>query len=174
MGQAQEAVDEGPALVEADRALDGALGELVEHDHGGHDQDVRRAAHGPAHIIPLGFQSKIRMDSRPRSCDIPCVMIERVGQERRREGLRDERRWRAVRARDRTFDGAFVFGVRSTGIYCRPSCPARRPLRRNVVFFPVAEAAEGAGSGLPLGSSRGETTTLPLPTEMMRRHDPSW
>jgi len=57
----------------------------------------------------------------------------------------DERRWRAVRARDGRFDGAFVFGVRSTGIYCRPSCPARRPLRRNVVFFPVAEAAEGAG-----------------------------
>lgn len=57
----------------------------------------------------------------------------------------DERRWRAVRARDRRFDGAFVFGVRSTGIYCRPSCPARRPLRRNVVFFIVAEAAEGAG-----------------------------
>lgn len=57
----------------------------------------------------------------------------------------DERRWRAVRARDPRFDGAFVFGVRSTGVYCRPSCPARRPRRRNVVFFPVAEAAEGAG-----------------------------
>ena len=57
----------------------------------------------------------------------------------------DERRWRAVQARDPRFDGAFVFGVRSTGIYCRPTCPARRPLRRNVVFFPVAEAAEGAG-----------------------------
>ena len=62
--------------------------------------------------------------------------------ERSRE---DERRWRAVRARDPRFDGAFVFGVRSTGIYCRPSCPARRPRRRNVVFFGVAEAAEGAG-----------------------------
>jgi len=57
----------------------------------------------------------------------------------------DDRRWRAVRARDPRFDGAFVFGVRSTGIYCRPSCPARRPRRRNVVFFTVAEAAEGAG-----------------------------
>ena len=57
----------------------------------------------------------------------------------------DDRWWRAVRARDPRFDGTFVFGVRSTGIYCRPTCPARRPLRRNVVFFPVAEAAEGAG-----------------------------
>jgi AraC family transcriptional regulator of adaptative response/methylated-DNA-[protein]-cysteine methyltransferase len=61
------------------------------------------------------------------------------------DDVRDERRWRAVQARDRRFDGDFVFAVRSTGIYCRPSCPARRPLRRNVVFFAVAEAAEGAG-----------------------------
>jgi AraC family transcriptional regulator, regulatory protein of adaptative response / methylated-DNA-[protein]-cysteine methyltransferase len=70
------------------------------------------------------------------------AVAERGVAERRRQ---DERRWRAVLARDPRFDGAFVFGVRSTGIYCRPSCPARRPRRRNVVFFPVAEAAEGAG-----------------------------
>jgi len=57
----------------------------------------------------------------------------------------DERKWRAVMARDAGFDGAMVFAVRSTGIYCRPSCPARRPRRQNVVFFPRAEAAEGAG-----------------------------
>jgi AraC family transcriptional regulator of adaptative response/methylated-DNA-[protein]-cysteine methyltransferase len=56
-----------------------------------------------------------------------------------------EERWRAVVARDRRFDGRFVFGVRSTGIYCRPSCPARRPRPENVVFFPVPEAAEQAG-----------------------------
>src|SRR2546422_4724061 len=48
-------------------------------------------------------------------------------------------------ARDAGFDGAMVFAVRSTGIYCRPSCPARRPRRQNVVFFPRPEAAEGAG-----------------------------
>ncbi len=54
-------------------------------------------------------------------------------------------RWQAVVERDRAFDGRFVFGVRSTGVYCRPSCPARRPLRRNVVFFPLPEAAETAG-----------------------------
>jgi AraC family transcriptional regulator of adaptative response/methylated-DNA-[protein]-cysteine methyltransferase len=50
-----------------------------------------------------------------------------------------------VLARDRRLDGAFVFAVRSTGIYCRPSCPARRPTRRQVVFFPLPEAAERAG-----------------------------
>jgi len=57
----------------------------------------------------------------------------------------NDRKWEAVLARDAGFDGAMVFAVRSTGIYCRPSCPARRPRRDNVVFFPRPEAAEGAG-----------------------------
>jgi AraC family transcriptional regulator of adaptative response/methylated-DNA-[protein]-cysteine methyltransferase len=57
----------------------------------------------------------------------------------------DGRRWQAVLARDRRMDGAFVFGVRSTHIYCRPSCPSRRPRRERVVFFPVPEAAENQG-----------------------------
>jgi AraC family transcriptional regulator of adaptative response/methylated-DNA-[protein]-cysteine methyltransferase len=56
-----------------------------------------------------------------------------------------EDRWRAVASRDRGFDGRFVFAVRTTGIYCRPSCPARRPRRENVAFFPFPEAAEQAG-----------------------------
>lgn len=53
--------------------------------------------------------------------------------------------WQAVQARDKRYDGCFVFAVRSTGIYCRPSCPARTPLRKNITFFPLAEAAERAG-----------------------------
>src|SRR5436190_8030393 len=53
--------------------------------------------------------------------------------------------WNAVVARDSSRDGSFVFAVRSTGIYCRPSCPARRPRREQVSFFPVPEAAEQAG-----------------------------
>jgi len=53
--------------------------------------------------------------------------------------------WRAVLARDRRFDGAFVYAVRSTGIYCRPSCGSRRPRRDQVTFFPIPEAAERAG-----------------------------
>ena len=47
--------------------------------------------------------------------------------------------------RDTRFDGRVFFGVRSTGIYCRPSCPARRPRREQVVFFQIPEAAESAG-----------------------------
>lgn len=54
-------------------------------------------------------------------------------------------RWAAVLARDTRCDGAFVFAVRTTGIYCRPGCPARRPKRENVVFFESVRAAEVAG-----------------------------
>ena len=56
-----------------------------------------------------------------------------------------ERAWAAVRARDRSFDGKFVTGVLSTGIYCRPSCAARHPKRENVRFFAKPEHAEAAG-----------------------------
>jgi AraC family transcriptional regulator, regulatory protein of adaptative response / methylated-DNA-[protein]-cysteine methyltransferase len=54
-------------------------------------------------------------------------------------------RWQAVQTRDRSADGAFVYAVRSTGIYCRPSCPSRKPRREQVVFFPLPEAAEQKG-----------------------------
>lgn len=53
--------------------------------------------------------------------------------------------WDAVAARDRTLDGVFFYAVMSTGIYCRPSCPSKRPRRENVVFFRAREAAERAG-----------------------------
>ena len=54
-------------------------------------------------------------------------------------------RYRAVAARDRRFDGQFVMGVRTTGIYCRPSCPARTPKPGNVEFLPTSAAAHLAG-----------------------------
>lgn len=53
--------------------------------------------------------------------------------------------WQAVLARDRSFDGRFVTGVLSTGIYCRPSCAARHPRRENVRFFADGTAARAAG-----------------------------
>src|ERR687895_691713 len=54
-------------------------------------------------------------------------------------------RWQAVLDRDRGRDGDFVFAVSTTGIYCRPSCPARRPRPENVSFFANPAAAERAG-----------------------------
>lgn len=53
--------------------------------------------------------------------------------------------WRAVERRDRRSDGAFVYAVRSTGVYCKPSCPSRRPSRANVRFFLTTTDAELAG-----------------------------
>ncbi len=59
--------------------------------------------------------------------------------------LDDEARWRIALAKDRRFDGTFVTGVHSTGIYCRPSCPARPPKRENVSFYATSADAEVAG-----------------------------
>ncbi|MBK9162513.1 MAG: bifunctional DNA-binding transcriptional regulator/O6-methylguanine-DNA methyltransferase Ada [Acidobacteria bacterium] len=53
--------------------------------------------------------------------------------------------WNAVKANDTRFDGVFFLGVRTTGIYCRPSCRARLPKRENIAFFPSWQAAESKG-----------------------------
>src|SRR5512135_389882 len=53
--------------------------------------------------------------------------------------------WQAVQARDAAFDGTFVYAVRSTGIYCKPSCASRRPRAEQVRFFEGPQAAEAAG-----------------------------
>jgi AraC family transcriptional regulator of adaptative response/methylated-DNA-[protein]-cysteine methyltransferase len=57
----------------------------------------------------------------------------------------DAARWQAVLNRDAAADGTFVYAVQSTGIYCRPSCPSRRPRRDRVTFFALPEAAAHAG-----------------------------
>jgi len=59
--------------------------------------------------------------------------------------MNDERRWQAVLGREAAMDGRFVYAVRSTGIYCRPTCPSRRPRRDQVMFFARPGAAEQAG-----------------------------
>lgn len=59
--------------------------------------------------------------------------------------LDDDACYRAMQARDTAFDGVFVTCVRTTGIYCRPSCTVRQPLRKNIFFLPGNEAAEAAG-----------------------------
>ena len=53
--------------------------------------------------------------------------------------------WGAFERRDRSWDGRVIGAVRTTGVYCKPSCPARRPRRENVEFFVDAEAARAAG-----------------------------
>ncbi len=56
-----------------------------------------------------------------------------------------DRLWTAVVDRDRAFDGRFVYAVTSTGVFCRPSCPSRRPARRRVRFYATPAAARSAG-----------------------------
>jgi AraC family transcriptional regulator of adaptative response/methylated-DNA-[protein]-cysteine methyltransferase len=72
----------------------------------------------------------------------------------------DDARWRAVLNRDRRYDGAFVYAVRSTGIYCRPSCSSRRPRRPQVVFFLLPAVAERAGFR-PCRRCRPQAAALP-------------
>ena len=72
-------------------------------------------------------------------------MSEKTDHLVKNDGYSEEQRWQAVLTRDGRYDGEFVYGVRSTGIYCRPICPSRRPQRKQAVFFPVPELAERAG-----------------------------
>ncbi|MEG3134602.1 bifunctional DNA-binding transcriptional regulator/O6-methylguanine-DNA methyltransferase Ada [Rouxiella sp. T17] len=57
----------------------------------------------------------------------------------------EERRWQAITQRDATADGQFFYAVKTTGIYCAPSCPSRQPNRENVEFFTLGEEAEQRG-----------------------------
>jgi AraC family transcriptional regulator, regulatory protein of adaptative response / methylated-DNA-[protein]-cysteine methyltransferase len=59
--------------------------------------------------------------------------------------MNGDSQWTAVLDRDRRADGTFVYAVRTTGVYCRPTCPSRRAKRTNVEFFGTPAAAEGAG-----------------------------
>ncbi len=75
--------------------------------------------------------------------------------------------WQAVLAKDARFDGTFLYAVRSTGIYCRPSCPARRPRREQVLFFPLPEAAQQEGFR-PCQRCTPENATNP-PSDLVQR-----
>ncbi len=69
------------------------------------------------------------------TAEMPAAVTEQV----------DDRRWQAVLDRDASLDGAFVFAVSSTGVFCRPSCPSKRPRRQNVRFFAQPLEAERSG-----------------------------
>lgn len=89
----------------------------------------------------------------------------------------EEFRWIAIINRDRSVAGTFVYGVTSTGIYCRSGCPSRRPLRRNVVFFATPAGAAEAGFR-PCQRCRPELVVAPDPgvdavVELCRRLEDS-
>ncbi len=76
----------------------------------------------------------------------------------RAPGLDHESCYRAVRSRDRRFDGVFYTAVRTTGIYCRPSCPARTPAPANVDLPPDGR---GRAGGRATGPASGASRTRP-------------
>lgn len=79
--------------------------------------------------------------------------------------LSDEQAWAAILERDGRLDGRLYYGVTSTGVYCRPSCPSRRPLRRNARFFALPADAEGAGYRPCLRCDpRGDRAVAPPPS----------
>ncbi|HUZ01713.1 MAG TPA: bifunctional DNA-binding transcriptional regulator/O6-methylguanine-DNA methyltransferase Ada [Thermomicrobiaceae bacterium] len=84
-----------------------------------------------------------------------------------RSEMTDAERWQAVEARAAGADGRFVYAVRSTGIYCRPSCPSRRPGREQTVFFPDPATAEDSGFR-PCRRCRPEQAIAPR-AELVRR-----
>src|SRR5262249_44043433 len=81
----------------------------------------------------------------------------------------NENFWHAVENRDRSFDGAFVFAVSTTSIYCRPSCPSKHPDKRNVRFFAIPEAARQAGFRACLRCKPDDAETSDPHVELTRR-----
>lgn len=77
-------------------------------------------------------------------------------------GVEESERWDAVQRRDRQFDGTFVYAVRTTGIYCRPSCTSRRPNPENVAYFDGPQLAERAGFRACLRCQPGLASSEPL------------
>jgi hypothetical protein len=87
------------------------------------------------------FESRFRIDV----LDLPAYPIFMTSIEA--APILDEQTcWQAVLERDRRSDGKFVYAVRSTGIFCRPSCPSRKPRREQVSFFPDPGAAQHRGT----------------------------
>ncbi len=100
--------------------------------------------------LRFNFESKIRSQSTYSKSGRSSLMLKTQQTSSQLEALAKtelppDHRWTAILARDETKDGVFVFGVRSTGIYCKPSCPARHPQIEQVVFFHRPEEAEQSG-----------------------------
>src|SRR5262245_9378661 len=81
---------------------------------------------------------------------------------------RDAQRWTEVLARDRAADGRFFYAVTSTGVFCRPSCPSRRPRRENVRFFETPAQAAEAGFRACKRCRPTETVAAPLEAAIRR------
>ena len=94
-------------------------------------------------VVPSSVHEQHRLEYGPAEAGPYRRKFDETGTER--IGYDDEARWTAVLEHDRAADGRFVYAVSSTGIYCRPSCPSRRPRRDRVAFFDAPADARVAG-----------------------------
>ncbi len=85
--------------------------------------------------------------------------------------LTDDQRWQSVLARDSNADGEFVFAVRTTGIFCRPSCRARHALRENVSFY--ANASEALAAGFRPCKRVSQTKPIPCNIALIKLPTPA-
>jgi len=86
-----------------------------------------------------------------------------------RRPSKEDERWRAVVSRDANSDGRFFYCVKTTGVYCRPSCPSRTPRRENVVFVDTHEAAEALGFRRCKRCGRGQGSKAERNTEIVAK-----
>jgi AraC family transcriptional regulator, regulatory protein of adaptative response / methylated-DNA-[protein]-cysteine methyltransferase len=93
----------------------------------------------------------------------------RQAMRRQEVSMTQDRLWDAVLSRDSRFDGHFVYAVTSTGVFCRPSCPSRRPRRHNVRFFERPQAAEQAGFRACRRCQPTSAGAVPTATAAIRR-----
>jgi hypothetical protein len=110
----------------------------------------QRISHRPTCKTAMDGISRIDSPGREADTNLPTISCRnRVGKEQSQGGhlklLTEEEKWDAVRGRNRLCDGSFVFAVRSTGIYCNPSCPAKRPAMKQVLFFSTPAEAKRSG-----------------------------
>src|SRR5262249_58563609 len=103
--------------------------------------DLLHRAIQPGHPASVEIQSKKAIDPLAAVRDDHRMITSNTA----RAVDTDAERWRAVLSRAADADGRFFYAVRTTGVYCRPTCPSRRPRRENVEFFATTAQAQSAG-----------------------------
>lgn len=118
--------------------------------------DSEPSVHSPSQVTELDLNSKARNGALPSDQPATVAQVKMKNQQQsiamsiKSTGgttafLNDELRWHAVEQRDQRANGTFVYAVKTTGIYCRPACSAKRPRRENVEFHATSVDAERAG-----------------------------
>ena len=152
-------------LAELEEALP-ALRRAAKSD----DAEVRRAAEELVSRLETRLEERFIQEAVGRVNEEGLdVFIDRMVLQK---DFATEARWKAVVERDAAFDGTFVYSVRTTGVYCRPSCPSRLAKPENVAFHATCEAAERAAemmrqyAGATIARGLVDEYPAPLPPQL--------